>query len=44
MPASSIEDALVFEDPFLIILEKESGLLSQPGLGASQYDSLIVRA
>ena len=44
MPSCSIEDAVVFEDPFLIVLEKESGLLSQPGLGASQYDSLIVRA
>jgi len=44
MPHCSIEDALLFEDPFLIVFEKESGLLSQPGLGASQYDSLIVRA
>ena len=41
---SSIQDAVVFEDPYLVVLEKESGLLSQPGLGASQHDSLIIRS
>ena len=39
-----MRDLVVFEDPFLIVLEKQAGLLSQPGLGKGQHDSLIVRA
>ena len=39
-----LRDALVFEDPFMIVLEKATGVLSQPGLGKGQYDSLVVRA
>jgi tRNA pseudouridine32 synthase/23S rRNA pseudouridine746 synthase len=42
--SSSIKDAVVFEDPYLVVVEKESGLLSQPGLGPAQHDSLIVRS
>jgi tRNA pseudouridine32 synthase/23S rRNA pseudouridine746 synthase len=44
LSSRSIQDAVVFEDRHLLVLEKESGLLSQPGLGPSQYDSLIIRS
>lgn len=36
--------AVVFHDPWLLALAKPSGLLSQPGLGPEQADSLITRA
>lgn len=43
MPSCSIKIAVVFEDQHLIVLEKEAGLLSQPGLGPKQHDSLLAR-
>ncbi|MEC8337326.1 MAG: RluA family pseudouridine synthase [Planctomycetota bacterium] len=43
MPSCSIKIAVLFEDQHLIVLEKEAGLLSQPGLGPTQHDSLLAR-
>ena len=39
------EDALsvVHQDPWLLVVEKPAGLLTQPGLGPDQADSLITR-
>ena len=44
MPSCSIKTAVVFEDQHLIVLEKEAGLLSQPGLGPTKHDSLLARS
>ena len=44
MPSYSIKTTVVFEDQHLIVLEKEAGLLSQPGLGSAQHDSLLARS
>ena len=44
MRSCSIKTAVVFEDQHLIVFEKEAGLLSQPGLGVAQYDSLLSRS
>lgn len=38
------EPRLLFADPWLLVLAKPSGLLSQPGLGSDLADSLISRA
>ncbi len=38
------EPRLLFADPWLLVLAKPSGLLSQPGLGPDLADSLISRA
>jgi tRNA pseudouridine32 synthase/23S rRNA pseudouridine746 synthase len=35
---------LIHADPWLLVVEKPAGLLSQPGLGPDQADSLISRA
>ena len=35
---------LIHADPWLLVVEKPAGLLSQPGLGPAQADSLISRA
>ena len=39
------QDALsvVHQDPWLLVVEKPAGLLTQPGLGPDQADSLITR-
>ena len=34
---------VVHQDPWLLVVEKPAGLLSQPGLGPNQSDSLITR-
>ncbi|MCP4972469.1 MAG: RluA family pseudouridine synthase, partial [Prochlorococcus sp.] len=34
---------ILFEDSWLVAVEKPPGLLSQPGLGVEQQDSLIGR-
>ncbi|MFL0778076.1 MAG: pseudouridine synthase, partial [Prochlorococcus sp.] len=34
---------ILFEDSWLVAVEKPPGLLSQPGLGVDQQDSLIGR-
>ena len=44
MPSCAIKTNVVFEDQHLIVLEKEAGLLSQPGLGSAQHDSLLARS
>ena len=44
MASRSIKTKVVFEDQHLIVLEKETGLLSQPGLGSAQHDSLLSRS
>lgn len=38
------EPRLLYADPWLLVLAKPSGLLSQPGLGPELADSLISRA
>ena len=35
---------LLHRDPWVLIVEKPSGLLSQPGLGPAQADSLLSQA
>ena len=39
-----LQSRLLYEDQFLVVLNKPSGLLCQPGLGEGNQDSLIQRA
>lgn len=45
MIGSTVDHAFVecFRDPWLLVIEKPSGLLVQPGLGEHQQDSVITR-
>ena len=44
MSSGATKACVVFEDQHLVVLEKQAGLLSQPGLGPNKHDSLLTRS